>query len=200
MLLNNISSPSDTKFLNKKALSYLCKELRDTIINVTSENGGHLGASLGTIELTVALHYVFDAPQDKIVWDIGHQAYAHKLLTGRYKKFTTLRKEGGISGFTKREESHYDTFTTGHSSTSISAALGMEVAKNLQNQKHKVIAIIGDGALSAGMAYEAINNAGDLKNNLIVILNDNKMSISPATGAVTSHLKKTSSLLFLFSR
>ena len=192
MLLNNIKFPADTKFLNFEALSQLCKELRKSIITVTSENGGHLGSSLGAIELTVALHYVFDTPRDRLIWDIGHQAYAHKLLTGRYNKFATLRREGGLAGFTKREESDYDAFGTGHSSTSISAALGMEAAKNLQNQKHKVIAIIGDGALSAGMAYEAINNAGHLKNNLVVILNDNKMSISPSTGALASHLRPKS--------
>ena len=189
MLLNKVNSPKDIKCFNSRALLKLCKELRENIINVTSKNGGHLGANLGVVELTVALHSVFNTPKDKIIWDIGHQAYAHKILTGRREKFITLRKENGISGFTNKEESYHDIFTGGHSSTSLSMALGIEIARKFQKQTHKVIAVIGDGSLSAGMAYEAINNAGDLKNNLIVILNDNGMSIAPATGALTNYLK-----------
>ncbi len=190
MLLNKVDSPYDVKFFNFQALRQLCAELRESIISVISKNGGHLGASLGVVELTVALHFVFDAPTDKIIWDVGHQSYPHKLLTGRRDKFATLRQEEGLSAFLKREESVYDAFGAGHSSTSLSAALGMEVAKLLQNKSHRVIAVIGDGALTAGMAYEALNNAGSISNDLIVILNDNDMSISPTTGALSAYLKK----------
>lgn len=189
-LLNKINSPSDIKLLHSNELINLCKELREMILKVVTQNGGHLGASLGTVELTVALHYAFDAPLDKIIWDIGHQAYVHKILTGRRDKFTTLRQENGLSAFLKRSESIYDNFGAGHSSTSISAALGMEVAKCLHDQTHYVVAVIGDGALTAGMAFEAINNAGGLNNQLIVVLNDNGMSISPTTGHLNSYLEK----------
>ena len=179
MLLKKINSPEDIKFLNFDPLMQLCKELRKDIINVTSKNGGHLGSSLNTVELTVALHYVFDAPKDKIVWDIGHQAYFHKTLTGRNDKFATLRKEKGISASTKRGKSYYDAFSAAHTSTPIPAVLGMKVAKNSQNQTPKVVSIIEDGVLNSGMAYEALSNTGYLKNNFIVILNNNEMSISP---------------------
>ena len=192
VLLDKINSPNDLKQFNSDQLLGLCKELSSFYINCMSKIGGHLGGSLGVIELTVALHYVFNTPKDKLIWDVSHQAHIHKILTGRRDKIMTLKQEGGLCGFAKRTESIYDTFGTGHSSTSISAALGFEMANILNNIKHHVIAIIGDGALSAGMAYEAINNAGSLKNNLIVILNDNKMSIAPSVGAMTNHLSKIS--------
>ena len=150
--------------------------------------GGHLGAGLGVVELTVALHYVFDTPRDKLIWDVGHQAYPHKILTGRRDRIRTLRQAGGLSGFTKRAESEYDPFGAAHSSTSISAALGMAVARDLEGGDNNIIAVIGDGAMSAGMAYEAMNNAGHLKSRLIVILNDNDMSIAPPVGAMSAHL------------
>jgi 1-deoxy-D-xylulose-5-phosphate synthase len=190
VLLENIESPSDIKHFNSDQLLQLCKELSGFYANSISKTGGHLGAALGVLELTVAIHYVFDTPRDKLIWDVGHQAHIHKILTGRRDKFMTLKQENGISGFTKRSESIYDPFGAGHSSTSISAALGMEVGRLLQNKDNKVIAVIGDGAMTAGMAYEALNNAGSLKNRLIVILNDNRMSISPTVGALTSHLAK----------
>ena len=157
---------------------------------MVSKTGGHLGAGLGVIEMTVALHYVFNSPKDKIVWDVGHQAYPHKILTGRRKKISTLRQKGGISGFLKRSESNHDHFGAGHSSTSISAALGMSVARDLNKENHNVIAVIGDGAMSAGMAYEGINNSGILNSNMIIILNDNNMSIAPAVGALSNYLSE----------
>lgn len=190
MLLDRISSPSDIKHFNSDQILQLCKELRKEIINIVAQTGGHLGASLGVIELTVALHYVFDTPNDRLIWDVGHQAYPHKILTGRRDKMSTLRQENGISGFTRRAESVYDPFGAGHSSTSISAGLGMEIAHQLNHERKRVISVIGDGAISAGMAYEAINNAGSLKNRMIVILNDNKMSISPAVGAMSNYLSR----------
>lgn len=190
MLLDNITNPSDLKHYNSDQLLIVCKELRDEIIRIVSQTGGHLGASLGVIELTVAIHYVFNTPNDRLIWDVGHQAYPHKILTGRRDKMTTLRQKNGISGFTKRSESTYDSFGAGHSSTSISAGLGMEIARLKQNKSNRVISVIGDGAISAGMAYEAINNAGSINNRLIVILNDNKMSISPAVGAMSSYLSR----------
>lgn len=190
MLLDKIHTPKDLKQFNCDQLLQLCKEVYEETINIVSKNGGHLGASLGVIELTVALHYVFNAPEDKIIWDVSHQAYPHKLLTGRKEKMHTLRQENGISGFTKSKESIYDPFGAGHSSTSISAGLGFEIGHKLKHKNDKVIAVIGDGAMSAGMAFEALNNAGALKNRLIVILNDNKMSISPAVGAFSSYLSK----------
>jgi 1-deoxy-D-xylulose-5-phosphate synthase len=191
VLLDKINKPQDLKQLNSDQLFQLCKEVYDETIRIVSKNGGHLGASLGVIELTIALHYVFNQPKDKIIWDVGHQSYPHKILTGRRNKMETLRLENGISGFTKRKESEYDPFGAGHSSTSISAGLGYEIGNKLQkNNNQHVISVIGDGAMSAGMAFEALNNAGAINNRLIVILNDNKMSISPAVGAFSSYLSK----------
>lgn len=190
VLLNNINYPSDLKKLEVSQLDQLCSELRDETIEIVSSTGGHLGAGLGVIELTVALHFVFNTPEDRIVWDIGHQAYPHKILTGRKNQMHSLRQAGGISGFTRRSESIYDTFIGGHGGTSISSALGMAVARDLNRKDNHVIAVIGDGSMSAGMAYEAMNNAGALASKMIIILNDNKMSISPAVGALTSYLAK----------
>ena len=198
-ILNKINYPNDLRKLNREQLSQVSKELREELINVVSETGGHLGAGLGVVELTVALHYVFDTPKDKLVWDVGHQCYPHKILTGRKNKIRTLRQGGGISGFTKREESEYDPFGAAHSSTSISSTLGMAVAKKLSNNKNNVIAVIGDGAISAGMAYEAMNNAGALKSKLIVVLNDNDMSISRPVGAMSNYLPKLLSGKIYFS-
>ena len=180
-------------------LRQISDELRDELIDVVSETGGHLGAGLGVVELTVALHYVFDTPKDKLVWDVSHQCYPHKIITGRRDKIKTLRKGGGLSGFTKRTESEYDPFGAAHSSTSISSTLGMAVAKKLSNNNNNVIAVIGDGAMSAGMAYEAMNNAGALKSNLIVILNDNDMSIARPVGAMSKYLAKLLSGKLYFS-
>jgi len=189
-LLNNINFPKDLRALKKKDLKQVSKELREKLIDAVSKTGGHLGAGLGVVELTVALHYVFDTPRDKLVWDVGHQAYPHKILTGRKDKIYTLRQGNGLSGFTKRSESEYDPFGAAHSSTSISSTLGMAVAKKLSNDKNQVVAVIGDGAMSAGMAYEAMNNAGALKSKLIVILNDNEMSIARPVGAMSRYLSK----------
>ena len=188
--LDGISSPKDLKKLNLNDLNPLAEELRRDLISSVSKTGGHLGAGLGVIELTIALHYIFDAPQDKIIWDVGHQAYPHKILTGRRKRMNSLRQKDGLSGFTNREESEFDPFGAGHSSTSISAGLGMAVARDLKGENNSVISIIGDGAMSAGMAWEALNNLGDQKRKMIVILNDNDMSIAPAVGAVSSYLSK----------
>ena len=188
-LLEKIDSPSDLRKLNKNQLKQVCNELRQYIIDVVSEKGGHFGASLGVVELTVALHYVFNTPEDQLVWDVGHQAYGHKILTGRKKQFLTNRVKGGISGFPKRSESVYDTFGVGHSSTSISAALGMAVAsKRNGDEKKQHIAIIGDGSMTAGMAFEGLNHAGVEKTDLLVVLNDNCMSIDPAVGALKEYL------------
>ena len=188
--LDGISSPKDLKKLNLNDLNPLAEELRRDLISSVSKTGGHLGAGLGVIELTIALHYIFDAPQDKIIWDVGHQAYPHKILTGRRKRMNSLRQKDGLSGFTNREESEFDPFGAGHSSTSISAGLGIAVARDLKGENNSVISIIGDGAMSAGMAWEALNNLGDQKRKMIVILNDNDMSIAPAVGAVSSYLSK----------
>jgi 1-deoxy-D-xylulose-5-phosphate synthase len=188
--LDEISSPKDLKKLNLNDLNELADELRTDLISSVSKTGGHLGAGLGVVELTIALHYVFDAPQDKIIWDVGHQAYPHKILTGRRIRMDTLRQKDGLSGFTNREESNFDPFGAGHSSTSISAGLGMAVARDLKGESNAVISVIGDGAMSAGMAWEALNNLGDQKRKMIVILNDNDMSIAPAVGAVSSYLSK----------
>ena len=177
-LINNINYPSDLRRLKKDQLKQLSEELREELIDVVSTTGGHLGAGLGLVELTIALHYVFDTPKDKLVWDVGHQAYPHKIITGRRDRIRTLRKGGGLSGFTKRSESEYDTFGAAHSSTSISSTLGIAVAKSLSNNSNHSIAVIGDGAMSAGMAYEAMNNAGSSKTKMIVVLNDYDMSIS----------------------
>ena len=189
-LLDQIKYPSDLRKLKRDDLKQLAEELRSELIDVVSTTGGHLGAGLGVIELTIALHYIFDTPKDKLVWDVGHQTYPHKIITGRRDKIRTLRKGGGLSGFTKRAESEYDPFGAAHSSTSISSTLGMAVANSLSNNTNRVIAVIGDGAMSAGMAYEAMNNAGAAKSNLIVILNDNDMSIAPPVGALSSYLAR----------
>ncbi|MEE2694116.1 MAG: 1-deoxy-D-xylulose-5-phosphate synthase [Pseudomonadota bacterium] len=189
-LLDRIARPPDLRLLEEKELKQLSGELRAELIEVVSRTGGHLGAGLGVVELTVAIHYVFNTPTDLLVWDVGHQAYPHKILTGRRSKMATLRKAGGLYGFTKRSESLYDPFGAAHSSTSISATLGMAVARDLDKKDHNVIAVIGDGAMSAGMAYEAMNNAGHLGNRLIVILNDNDMSIAPPVGAMSAYLSR----------
>ena len=189
-LIKQINFPSDLRKFKKNDLKQISNELRDELIDVVSETGGHLGAGLGVVELTVALHYVFNTPKDKLVWDVSHQCYPHKIITGRRDKIKTLRKGGGLSGFTKRTESEYDPFGAAHSSTSISSPLGMAVAKKLSNNNNNVIAVIGDGAMSAGMAYEAMNNAGALKSKLIVVLNDNDMSIARPVGAMSSYLAK----------
>ena len=190
ILLDQIKYPTDLRKLKREELKQLAKELREELIDVVSTTGGHLGAGLGVVELTIALHYVFDTPIDKLVWDVGHQAYPHKIITGRRNNIRTLRKGGGLSGFTKRSESEYDPFGAAHSSTSISSTLGIAVAKSLSNNSNHVIAVIGDGAMSAGMAYEAMNNAGAMRSKLIVILNDNDMSIDRPVGAMSSYLAK----------
>ncbi|MEI2387907.1 1-deoxy-D-xylulose-5-phosphate synthase [Breoghania sp. JC706] len=187
-LLDRVKDPRDLKGLTDEELIRLADEVRTEIIDIVSETGGHLGSGLGVVELTVALHAVFDTPEDKVLWDVSHQCYPHKLLTGRRDRMRTLRKKDGLSGFTKRSESIYDPFGAAHSSTSISAGLGFAVARDLKQEAGHVVCVIGDGALTAGMAYEGLNNAGDLKRRLIVILNDNNMSISPPTGAVSRHL------------
>ena len=198
-LLEQINYPSDLRKLKKNQLEQVSKELRNELIDVVSETGGHLGAGLGVVELTVALHYVFNTPKDKLVWDVSHQSYPHKIITGRKSEIRSLRKGGGLSGFTKRTESEYDPFGAAHSSTSISATLGMSVAKKLSNDSNNVIAVIGDGAMSAGMAYEAMNNAGALKSKLIVILNDNDMSIARPVGAMSNYLSRLLSGKMYFS-
>ena len=187
-ILDQIRSPKDLKSLGKEELDALCEELREAIIDTVSHNGGHLASNLGVVELTVALGLAFDPPQDTILWDVGHQSYAYKLLTGRSGQFSTIRKEGGLAGFPCREESPYDLFTCGHSSTSISAALGVSEANHLQGKEDYVVAVIGDGALTGGLAYEGLNNAGRLHRNLIVILNDNTMSISKNVGSMARYL------------
>ncbi|MFT3846720.1 MAG: 1-deoxy-D-xylulose-5-phosphate synthase [Lacibacter sp.] len=188
LLLSKIDSPSDLKKLSMDQLPQMCNELRQYIIDVVSVHGGHFGASLGVVELSVALHYVYNTPYDQLVWDVGHQAYGHKILTGRRDQFHTNRKYNGISGFPKRSESEYDTFGVGHSSTSISAALGMAVAAKLKNEKRKSIAVIGDGAMTAGLAFEAMNHAGVADSDVLIILNDNCMSIDPNVGALREYL------------
>src|SRR6187401_3806855 len=189
-LLDRVNLPGDLKNLSPEQLRQLADELRHETIDAVAKTGGHLGAGLGVVELTLALHYVFDTPTDRLIWDVGHQSYPHKILTGRRDRIRTLRQAGGLSGFCKRAESEYDTFGAGHSSTSISAGLGMAVARDLAGKEHNVIAVIGDGAMSAGMAYEAMNNAGAIDSRLIVILNDNDMSIAPPVGAMSAYLAK----------
>lgn len=189
-LLNTLHSPEALRALPVTQLAAVAEELRRKTIQTVAKNGGHLGAGLGVVELTLALHYVFQTPADQLIWDVGHQAYPHKILTDRYDRIHTLRQPGGLSGFTKRSESPYDPFGAGHSSTSISAALGIATARDLKQESYEVIAVIGDGAMSAGMAYEAMNNAGALGKRLIVILNDNKMSIAPAVGAMSRYLAR----------
>jgi 1-deoxy-D-xylulose-5-phosphate synthase len=198
-LIKQINFPADLRKFKKNDLKQISNELRDELIDVVSETGGHLGAGLGVVELTIALHYVFDTPKDKLVWDVSHQCYPHKIITGRRDKIKTLRKGGGLSGFTKRAESEYDPFGAAHSSTSISSTLGMAVAKKLSNNNNNVVAVIGDGAMSAGMAYEAMNNAGALKSKLIVVLNDNDMSIARPVGAMSNYLAKLLSGKLYFS-
>ena len=188
--LNKVNYPKDLKKYKIKDLKKISDELRKKTIHAVSKTGGHLGAGLGVIELTVAIHYVFNTPDDKLLWDVGHQAYPHKILTGRKDRIETIRQGGGLYGFVKRSESEYDTFGAAHSSTSVSAGLGIKIAKDLKNQNSKVICVIGDGALSAGMAYEAMNNAGSINKQLIVILNDNDMSIDRPVGAMSSYLSK----------
>ncbi|MBN9017494.1 MAG: 1-deoxy-D-xylulose-5-phosphate synthase [Rhizobiales bacterium] len=189
-LLDTVDIPADLRRLPESALPQLAEELRAEMISAVSQTGGHLGAGLGVVELTVALHYVFDTPRDRIIWDVGHQAYPHKILTGRRNRIRTLRQGGGLSGFTRRAESEYDPFGAAHSSTSISAGLGMAVARDLAQGDNAVVCVIGDGAMSAGMAYEAMNNAGALRSRLIVILNDNDMSIAPPVGAMSAYLAR----------
>ena len=198
-LIKQINFPSDLRKFKKDELKQISAELRDELIDVVSETGGHLGAGLGVVELTIALHYVFDTPKDKLVWDVSHQCYPHKIITGRRNRIKTLRKGGGLSGFTKRTESEYDPFGAAHSSTSISSTLGMAVAKKLSNNNNNVIAVIGDGAMSAGMAYVAMNNAGALKSKLIVVLNDNDMSIARPVGAMSKYLANLLSGKLYFS-
>ena len=189
-ILDSLKSPADLRRINARDLQQVADELRAETINAVAVTGGHLGASLGVVELTVALHFVFNTPTDKLIWDVGHQAYPHKILTGRRDRIRTLRQGGGLSGFTKRSESEYDAFGAAHSSTSISAGLGMAVARDLAGDSHNVVAVIGDGAISAGMAYEAMNNAGAMGRRLIVVLNDNEMSIAPPVGAMSNYLTR----------
>jgi 1-deoxy-D-xylulose-5-phosphate synthase len=188
MLLERISSPEDLKKLTPDELSRLADEVRGTIIEVVSRNGGHLSSNLGVVELTIALHYVFDSPRDKIIWDVGHQSYTHKLLTGRRERFSGVRQQGGILGFPSREESEHDAYNTGHASTALSAALGLAVARDKAGEHHKVIAVIGDGSLTGGVAWEALNQVGHLRPKLIVVLNDNEMSISQSVGGLSKYL------------
>src|SRR5712671_2155739 len=189
-LLDTVDIPADIRRLKADQLRQLADELRQETISAVSVTGGHLGAGLGVIELTVAIHYVFNTPKDRLIWDVGHQAYPHKILTGRRDRIRTLRQGGGLSGFTRRSESEYDPFGAAHSSTSISSGLGMAVARDLKGEKNHVIAVIGDGAMSAGMAYEAMNNAGSMDARLIVVLNDNDMSIAPPVGAMSAYLSR----------
>src|SRR3990170_3013685 len=189
-LLDTINSPADIRALQRAQLAQLADELRQEMTDAVGTTGGHLGSGLGVVELTVAIHYVFDTPADRVVWDVGHQAYPHKILTGRRDRIRTLRQPGGLSGFTKRSESEYDPFGAAHSSTSISAALGFAIANQLSGRPGKGIAVIGDGAMSAGMAYEAMNNAEQAGNRLVVILNDNDMSIAPPVGSLRNSLAR----------
>jgi len=189
-LLQKIHSPRELKSLAFNDLQQVNDEMREYIISTITEIGGHLAPTLGVIELTTALHYVFDAPRDKIVWDVGHQAYAHKVFTGRYKQLKTIRQYKGLSGFLKISESEYDVFGAGHASTSISAALGIAVSRDLNNKDYKVVSVIGDGAMTGGLSFEGLNNAGLRRKQFLVILNDNEMSISPNVGAINSYLTR----------
>ena len=189
-LLDTINFPADLRKLETKQLRQLADEVRAETIDAVSTTGGHLGASLGVVELTVALHYIFNTPDDRLVWDVGHQAYPHKILTGRRDRIRTLRQGAGLSGFTKRSESEYDPFGAAHAATSISAALGFAVARDLTGGNNNSIAVIGDGSMTAGMAYEAMNNAGSMASRLLVVLNDNDMSIAPPVGAMSAYLSK----------
>ena len=187
-LISKINSPADLKKISREDLHKVCEELRQYIIDVVSIHGGHFAASLGVVELTVALHYIYNTPYDQLVWDVGHQAYGHKILTGRRDNFSTNRKYQGISGFPKRSESEYDTFGVGHSSTSISAALGMAIAAKLKNEDRKSVAIIGDGSMTAGIAFEAMNHAGVSDADMLIVLNDNGIGIDPTVGALKEYL------------
>ena len=190
-LLKTIDDPKDLRELSRDQLPKLAAELREFLVDSVAKTGGHLSSNLGTVELTVALHYVFQTPYDRLIWDVGHQSYPHKILTGRRERMGTLRQYGGISGFPRRSESEYDTFGTAHSSTSISAAIGMALGARAQGEKRVAVAVIGDGAMSAGMAFEALNNGGIHKDlPLVVVLNDNDMSISPAVGALNRYLAR----------
>src|SRR5205807_291747 len=190
-ILKTIDSPADLKRIPVGQLPALAEEIREQIVSVTSAVGGHVASNLGVVELTVALHYLLDTPKDKVVWDTSNQAYAHKLLTGRGEQFHTLRQYEGLSGFCKREESIYDTFNAGHAGTGVSAAVGMMVARDLEAQDHKVVCIVGDGAMTSGMTLEAMEHAGGLQKDLLVILNDNQMSISPNVGSLSAYLNRT---------
>src|SRR3954469_10660890 len=189
-LLESINDPAELRRVDRTALPQLAREFRAFLLNSVAQTGGHLSSNLGTVELTIALHYVFDTPRDRIVWDVGHQTYAHKILTGRRAQMNKLRQWGGPAGFPRRDESPYDTFGTAHSSTSISAALGMAVASRVAGDDRRIVAVIGDGAMSAGMAFEAMNNAGAMDANLLVVLNDNEMSISEPVGAFRHYLAR----------
>ena len=189
-MLGTCETPKDLRRLDASDLRHVADQLRRDVISAVSSTGGHLGSGLGVVELTVALHYVFDTPRDRLIWDVGHQAYPHKMLTGRRDRIRSLRAGGGLSGFTKRSESEYDPFGAAHAATSISAALGMAVARDLKGQRHNVVAVIGDGSMSAGMAFEALNNAGGANARLIVVLNDNDMSIAPPVGAISAYLSR----------
>ncbi|HEX4935847.1 MAG TPA: 1-deoxy-D-xylulose-5-phosphate synthase N-terminal domain-containing protein, partial [Gemmatimonadaceae bacterium] len=189
-VLNRIESPADLRTLSREELDALAVEMRERLVDVCSRTGGHIGAGLGVVELTIALHYAFQTPRDQLVWDVGHQGYPHKLLTGRNTRMESLRQEGGVSGFLKRSESEYDTFGAGHAATSISAALGMAAGRDIRGEDFKVVAILGDGALTSGMAYEALNNAGHSERDVIVVLNDNEMSIAPPVGAMSAYLSR----------
>ena len=195
--LEKIDSPADLKKIPKNDLPALAAEIRKVIIDVVSKNGGHLAPSLGAVELAIAIHYVYNAPDDKIIWDVGHQAYAHKLLTGRRTQFHTLRQHHGVCGFTRMTESPFDAFSTGHSSTSISAGLGIACGKRLKKESGKVIAVIGDGSMTGGLAYEGLNQAGHINKNILVILNDNDMSIAHNVGAISSLLSRTFSAKYI---
>ena len=184
-ILDRVHSPADLRRLTRDELRTLAADMRARLIDVCSRTGGHIGAGLGVVELAIALHYVFETPRDQLVWDVGHQGYPHKLLTGRNARMETLRQEGGLSGFLKRSESEYDTFGAGHAATSISAALGIAAGRDIQGDDYKVVAIIGDGSLTSGMAYEALNNAGHSERDVVVVLNDNEMSIAPNVGAMS---------------
>ena len=192
-LLDSLRTPADLRHLPDSCLQDLADEVRGELIDVVSHTGGHLGAGLGVVELTVALHHVFDTPDDILIWDVGHQAYPHKILTGRRDRMRTLRQGGGLSGFTRRSESEYDPFGAAHAATSISAALGFAVARDQSGAKHRVVAVIGDGSIGAGMAYEAMNAAAETTGQLTVILNDNEMSIAPPVGALSAHLGELAS-------
>ena len=189
-LLDRINGPADLRALKREQLDQLAEEIRSEMVSTVATTGGHLAASLGAVELAIAIHYVFDSPRDKIIWDVGHQAYAHKLLTGRRARFHTLRQAGGISGFPRRAESEHDAFDTGHGSTAIAAALGMAKARDLAAESYSVVAVVGDGAMSGGLSFEAVNYAGHLKTPIIILLNDNQMSISRNVGALSAYLSR----------